>query len=671
MNEKATHIPNAGPGSTGFRHEEEHIRLASIVEFSDDAIIGKTLEGVIVSWNRGAQRIYGYSEEEVIGRSISLLVPPDRPDELQEILGAIRRGEPVDHFETVRTRKDGGLIDISLTVSPLKNSAGDIIGASTIARDITRRKRAEEEQQRLSSIVEFSDDAIIGKTLEGVIVSWNRGAQRVYGYSEEEVVGRSISLLVPPDRPDELREILETIKRGDLVDHFETVRIRKDGGLIDISLTVSPLKNSAGDIIGASTIARDITRRKRAEEEQQRLAEENATISEIGRIISSSLDIGEVYEGFAKEMNKLVDFDRISIDTIDHERGLAVVKYIYGEEAQGYNPGITFSWQGDRVQELSSGNILITEDADPVSTSLDFLTGFRSDALVPLISRGRIIGIMVLRSRRAGAYGPRERVLLERLANLIGPAVDNGSLYEEAVLAEQELARQAQELSRSNTELEQFAYVASHDLQEPLRMVSSYVQLLSRRYKDKLDSDADDFIGFAVDGAARMQVLINDLLTYSRVGTQGRPFEPTDCNNIIRRVIDDLTGIIGDAGATVVYDDLPTISCDATQMGQLFQNLVANALKFRSEDPPKIRVSAEGRDGEWVFSVRDNGIGIAPDYFEQIFLIFQRLHNRSEYSGTGIGLAVCKKIVERHGGRIWVDSEHGKGSNFHFTLSPG
>jgi PAS domain S-box-containing protein len=535
--------------------------------------------------------------------------------------------------------------------------------------------RHEEEHIRLASIVEFSDDAIIGKTLEGVIVSWNRGAQRIYGYSEEEVVGRSISLLVPPDRPDELREILETIKRGDLVDHFETVRIRKDGGLIDISLTVSPLKNSAGDIIGASTIARDITRRKRAEEEQQRLAEENATISEIGRIISSSLDIGEVYEGFAKEMNKLVDFDRISIDTIDHERGLAVVKYIYGEEAQGYNPGITFPWQGDRVQELSSGNILITEDADPVSTSLDFLSGFRSDALVPLISRGHIIGIMVLRSRRAGAYGPQERVILESLANLIGPAVDNGSLYEEAVLAEQELARQAQELSRSNTELEQFAYVASHDLQEPLRMVSSYVQLLSRRYKDKLDSDADDFIGFAVDGAARMQVLINDLLTYSRVGTQGRPFEPTDCNNIIRRVIDDLTGIIGDAGATVVYDDLPTINCDATQLGQLFQNLVANALKFRSEDPPRVHISSnlygEGKDNDWVFSVRDNGIGIAPDYFEQIFLIFQRLHNRSEYAGTGIGLAVCKKIVERHGGRIWVDSEHGKGSTFHFTLSPG
>jgi PAS domain S-box-containing protein len=535
--------------------------------------------------------------------------------------------------------------------------------------------RHEEEHIRLASIVEFSDDAIIGKTLEGVIVSWNRGAQRIYGYSEEEVVGRSISLLVPPDRPDELREILETIKRGDLVDHFETVRIRKDGGLIDISLTVSPLKNSAGDIIGASTIARDITRRKRAEEEQQRLAEENATISEIGRIISSSLDIGEVYEGFAKEMNKLVDFDRISIDTIDHERGLAVVKYIYGEEAQGYNPGITFPWQGDRVQELSSGNILITEDADPVSTSLDFLSGFRSDALVPLISRGHIIGIMVLRSRRAGAYGPQERVILESLANLIGPAVDNGSLYEEAVLAEQELARQAQELSRSNTELEQFAYVASHDLQEPLRMVSSYVQLLSRRYKDKLDSDADDFIGFAVDGAARMQVLINDLLTYSRVGTQGRPFEPTDCNNIIRRVIDDLTGIIGDAGATVVYDDLPTINCDATQLGQLFQNLVANALKFRSEDPPRVHISSnlygEGKDNDWVFSVRDNGIGIAPDYFQQIFLIFQRLHNRSEYAGTGIGLAVCKKIVERHGGRIWVDSEHGKGSTFHFTLSPG
>jgi len=234
--------------------------------------------------------------------------------------------------------------------------------------------------------------------------------------------------------------------------------------------------------------------------------------------------------------------------------------------------------------------------------------------------------------------------------------------------AEEALAAQTQELARSNGELEQFAYVASHDLQEPLRMVSSYMQLLARRYKGKLDADADEFIAFAVDGATRMQRLIKDLLMYSRVGTKGKEPVPTDCGAVIGYALDNLQQAIAEKGATVTHDELPTIMGDEVQLTQLFQNLIGNAIKFQGEEPPQVHVGVLREGSGWLFSVRDNGIGIAPEHFERIFQIFQRLHGREEYPGTGIGLSVCQKIVERHGGRIWVDSAPGNGATFCFTV---
>lgn len=236
--------------------------------------------------------------------------------------------------------------------------------------------------------------------------------------------------------------------------------------------------------------------------------------------------------------------------------------------------------------------------------------------------------------------------------------------------AEYMLRQQAQDLARSNSELEQFAYVASHDLQEPLRMVASYVKLLERRYKDKLDADANDFIGFAVDGANRMHLLINALLDYSRVGTHGKPFEPTDCSIIVNEALANLRAAIAESDATVTCDELPPVMADPSQLVQLLQNLIANAIKFRGVEKPRVHISAERAGNDCTFSVRDNGIGIDPSYADRVFVIFQRLHDREEYPGTGIGLAICKKIVERHGGRIWVESELGQGATFRFTI-PG
>jgi PAS domain S-box-containing protein len=237
-------------------------------------------------------------------------------------------------------------------------------------------------------------------------------------------------------------------------------------------------------------------------------------------------------------------------------------------------------------------------------------------------------------------------------------------------LAEEKLRQQTEELERSNRELEQFAYVASHDLQEPLRTVSSYVQLLARRYQGKLDQDADEFIGFAVEGANRMKSLITDLLAYSRVGSSGKELAPVAMEEIFKRVIDHLQLTIDQGGATVTHDPLPAVLGDNAQMVQLLQNMIGNAIKFRGAEPPHVHVGVRKQAEHWLFFVRDNGIGIDPQHTERVFVIFQRLHNRAEYPGTGIGLAICRKIVERHGGSIWVESVPGKGATFYFTLQP-
>jgi light-regulated signal transduction histidine kinase (bacteriophytochrome) len=230
------------------------------------------------------------------------------------------------------------------------------------------------------------------------------------------------------------------------------------------------------------------------------------------------------------------------------------------------------------------------------------------------------------------------------------------------------LKSKLEELARSNEELEQFAYVSSHDLQEPLRMITSYLQLLQRRYQGQLDDKADKYIHFAVDGASRMQNLINDLLEYSRITRSVREPKTTNCEFILNQTLSNLKLMIKDSRVAISHDPLPELITDSTQLAQVFQNLIVNGIKFRNEEAPKIHIAAEKKANEWVFSVRDNGIGIDSQYSEKIFEIFKRLNTREKYSGTGIGLAICKRIVEGHGGRIWVESELGKGSTFYFTL---
>jgi PAS domain S-box-containing protein len=472
----------------------------------------------------------------------------------------------------------------------------------SLHRQHRRLERSQEASRRLASIVESSSDAIIGNTLDGTIVDWNAAAERMYGCSAAEAVGRSIFMLAPPDQDDEMPAIMKRIERGEPIASLETERRRRDGSLVSVALSVSPVLAEDGSVIGASTIARDITAQKKAEEEMARLA----------------------------------SFPMLNP-----------------------NPIVEVDLDG-RICFANPGAQCLFPDLLPMQSSHPWLAGW---------------SVLADACHRRVAIPDREVTVGERLYHQTMhyvPEFDRLRIYGMDITdrqqAEERLRQIADELKRSNSDLEQFAYVASHDLQEPLRMVTGFVQLLHRQYAGRLDADADKYIDFAVDGAKRMQTLINDLLAYARIGMRGRPATTTSAEAAFRQALANLCAGIEETAAEIARGELPEVRADDAQLVQLFQNLIGNALKFHGQAPPKIRVEARRQDDEWLFSVTDNGIGIAPEFRDRIFLIFQRLHGRGEYAGTGIGLAICKRIVDRHGGRIWVESQAGQGATFYFTL---
>lgn len=327
----------------------------------------------------------------------------------------------------------------------------------------------------------------------------------------------------------------------------------------------------------------------------------------------------------------------------------------------------------DRIRERlarSTYDVILADYSLPNFRGMDTLEILRQKNLsIPVILvTGALNSETAVECVKQGATDYVLKDHLARLSASVRRALDETRLRQERARAQQQLADKVEELARSNSDLEQFAYVASHDLQEPLRMVAAYTQLLAERYQGKLDETADRYISYAVEGATRMQGLLEDLLAFSRIGRNGSPLIQTDVNVAVDEAIKNLTIALREQEVIITRNPLPTISADRFHLVQLFQNLIANAIKFRAKAAPRVKISAELQGKEWVFSVSDNGIGIAPEHKDLIFKIFQRLHTRSEYAGNGVGLAICKKIIEHHGGRIWVESELGRGSNFRFTF---
>jgi PAS domain S-box-containing protein len=442
-----------------------------------------------------------------------------------------------------------------------------------------------------------------------------------------------------------------------------------DGSVTWVSTTKQCLKDKAGTTVGTFGISRDITPRKRAE---NRLAAQY----QVARILAESTEFKAAAPRILEEICQCLGWSVGAVWEVNqaarllrcvelwHAPSISLPEFAANSRQTTFAVGIGLPgrvWKSGEPAWIPD----VVADTNFPRAPIDIKEKLHGAFGFPLRAGNEVLGVIEFFSRRIEQPDEELLQMVTTLGNQIGQFIERKRM-------EQALASKAEELERSNRELEQFAYVASHDLQEPLRMISSYTQLLERRYKDKLDADAHEFISFAVDGAARMQSLINDLLAYSRVGTRAKEFKPTDCAEVLRRALKNLEVAIEESEAKITHTDLPTVTGDITQLTQLFQNLIGNDIKFRGNKPAAVHVSAQlegdGTVQHWQFAVRDEGIGIDPQYFERIFVIFQRLHGREDYPGTGIGLAVCKKIVERHGGHIWVESESGQGSTFHFTI---
>lgn len=598
--------------------------LSSIVESSEDAIIGVSMNGEVTSWNAGAEHLYGYTAEEAIGTHISFIVPEDQRGEAQAWLGRVERGERIDVVEVNRLTRDGKGVHVSLSLSPIKDRLGKVIGASSISRDITHQKLAEQARAYLSAIVASSDDAIISKTLDGVVTSWNRAAEKLYGYSAEEMIGQPITLLVPPERPQEVPEILDRICRGQKVEHVETVRVRKDGARLDISLTVSPIHDANGELIGASAIARDITQLK------QVLREKEESEHRIRLLLESTAEA------------------------------------IYGLDREGKcrfaNPACCRLLGYDSPDELLGRNMH------------DLVHHHREDGTKFPMNECPIYGAF-LRGERIHC---EEEVFWRKdgthfyVEAWSHPMIDNEGTILGSVVTFLDITVRKETDERLREEArrrEQFLAMLSHELRNPLSAIRTATTLLS---SPRIDAAADANSRTVVERQTRqMTRLLDDLLDVSRI-TQDKialDLEVIDLRKTVGDAVQSVQSLANDCQVGIqsrLPDQSLFINGDVTRLEQIQANLLSNAVKY---SPPGeevlIELLAEQRHA--LIRVTDNGAGIASDMLPSIFDMFVQSDETLDRTrgGMGVGLTLVRKLVELHEGSISVRSEgSGYGSEF-------
>lgn len=603
------------------RAEEELDRFFALAL---DMVCIAGFDGYFKRLNTAWEKALGFTVEELTARPfLDFVHPEDREATIAAAARQTEHGLSVISFENRYLCKDGSHRWLLWSSTPLAETQT----LYAIARDITERKRADEGLARLAAIVDSSQDAIIGKALDGVVTSWNRGAEQLYGYSAEEVVGRSIGIIIPPDRPGEMPSIYDRIARGEGVQNFETRRVAKDGRELDVSLTVSPIRDARGDIIGASAIARDMTEHKRLAEALRESEDRHRTI------VDTAVD---------------------GIITID-DRGLVESLNPSAERMFGYAAG-----------EVLGQNLKMLMPAPYRDVHDGYLSRYRKTGERRIIGIGR----EVEGRRKDGTTFPLELSVSEvergKRRQYVGIVRD----ISERKRAEEELARHTDALARSNAELEDFTHVVSHDLKEPLRGIEAFSTFLEEEYSQTLDDQGRRYIDVLRGSAIRMRELIDDLLKLSRVGRSEPEYVRYPMESLLEEVAENMEFALKEKSATLqVEPDLPTITCDPLRLRQVFENLISNAIKYCDKREPAIRVSSTEDAGFYTFTVADNGPGIDPRYHDKIFEVFQRLVHREEHAGTGIGLAICKKIVEGHGGKVWVESDgQGNGSTFFFSI---
>jgi PAS domain S-box-containing protein len=619
------------------------------------------LHGHVTQYNTAAAELWG--SHPVIGKdmwhgSLKMYRADGTPLDYDDCPMAVtlRDRRPVHGHEVIIERPDGSTRRVAPFPSPLFNTEKEMVGAVNMLRDVTDEQVFREKSAYYTAIVSGSDDAIISKTLEGIVTSWNSAARRIFGYTAEEMIGQPILKLIPDDRKTEEPEILSRLRRGERVDHFETKRVTKTGELLDISLTISPIKDATGRIIGVSKVARDITIQKSAEarvresEERFRMV---VTSTHLGTWEFSPLS-GNL--SWSEECRSIYDVPKELPATFD-----LFTKLTHPDDVDFVQSAI------QRAMDPDSGG--------------DYDIRFRilrySDGQIRWVrSQGKVFFNNILLAEKF--IGTVLDITEEKLAKV--------ALEEKVAERTKDLRDANQKLALSNNELEQFAFVASHDLQEPLRKIQAFGDML----KDKLPENAGpqlvDYVNRMQSASARMKILIDSLLAFSRVSFNQSEHQFTNLTQLVNGVLADLETVIKEKNATVHVSKLFPVKGEPLHLRQLFQNLIGNALKFTREDrKPEIHISAcllEGKaSGMQIISddesktfqlieISDNGIGFEPEYSKKIFGLFQRLHGKQEYPGSGMGLSIVQKVVSNHGGYIEAHSTAGEGATFRILL-PG
>lgn len=657
-------INKSGPNaSADAAHTDENYfndieaRYLQIIQGLPAAIYTCDANGYIATYNQAAINLWG--REPVIGKDkwcgfYKAYTIDGTPvsHEQSPMATTLQQGREINEVELVIERPDGQIRNVLFNPRAFLNSHGHVIGGVNMLTDITERNNIEERNRHFTAIVHSSDDAIISKTLDGIITSWNTSAERIFGYTSQEMIGTPIIRIIPNDRLDEEPKILERLKNGERIDHFETKRITKDGRLLDISLSISPVKNSKGVIIGASKIARDITAQKIAEQ-RIRESEEKVRVSE-------------------ERLSLAVEIAEMGMWDLDLTTGLTTTSPEH-RKILGYSKSV--QWSNALFMQM-------IHPADRNRVELAFQNALKTGKIT---YEARIIRNenteRWIRVNGTTIYNKKHQPV--RLLGTVLDITDQKKVKEELenmVLARtSELLTSNSALEKSNHELEQFAYIASHDLQEPLRKIQTFADMVKEHLGNK--EMAEKYFNKINISAKRMSNLINDVLNYSRLSKTGEQFEKTDLNKILKDVLSDYELLIEQKKAVITNSNLPAIQGIPLQLHQLFGNLISNSLKF-AEVNPQIAITAQtlsakevqkyphlSEDRAYVqLTFKDNGIGFEQQHADQIFIIFQRLNNQRTYSGTGIGLALCKKIVDHHDGIITAKSEPEQGATFTVIL---
>lgn len=606
------------------------LQLAAIVEESHDAIIGKTLEGVITSWNGGATKMFGYLPSEVIGKPMTNLFPPELKEELPRLLEKVRRGEVIADYDSIWLRKDGTRADVEFSISPVHTEAGVIIGASLVGRDITLRKKAEESMRQIQLIVENSYDAIIGETLDGVITSWNGGAVKMFGYSAHEVIGKSATFLLPPEKRDEVLVLLNKIRAGEFIADYDTVRVRKDNSMIAVALSVSPIKDEKGVVVGASIVERDITMRKRGEE----------SLHQLQLIVEHSHDaiIGETLEGVVTSWNGG------ATKMFGYSSGEMVGKSmtnLFPPELKEELPRL--------LEKVRRGEVIADYDSiwlrkDSTRTDVEFsISPVQADvefSLSPVHSEGgEIIG-----------------------ASLVG----------RDIVERKKSERHIKDLNEVRSK---FINIISHQLRTPLTAINWNLEMVLNGDFGKLEDITKKFLLSTHKSSVEITNRIHDLLSAIDI-EEGRVVYQTEeasIDSITAAIMSEMKKMSDLKGITFQYiapgKELPAIVIDIEKIRKAINKLSENAIIYTKEKG-KVTAKLEARGGSVRFEISDTGVGIPAQEQHHMFTRFFRASNAivMQPDSFGLGLFIAQSFIKQHGGTIGFESKENEGSTFWFEI---